>query len=104
MDFCSVCDLFSTADIAREMLLVARSVRISREEILKDFTILESIAYEGEKIKLFDDMAPESGAIEELFIDNNTAGDGTGIDFEHFIDDDEEYHGQIETDDMPIDD
>lgn len=103
LDFCAVCDLFSTADIAREMLLLARSVRISREEVLKDFTILESISYEGEKIKLFDDMAPESGSIEELFVDTNIAGDGTGIDFENFIDDGQEYHGQIETDDMPID-
>ena len=77
MEFTSVCDPADVPEIAAAMLKTARTVEIDEDEILAAYTSKKSISYTGETVTLFENVPPESGTIEELFIDTNIAGDTT---------------------------
>lgn len=66
-------------EVLHEMMKVARSVRIHEDEIAAAYSEKETITYETKKLELFNASAPESGNIEELFVDANTIGEtGSG--------------------------
>ncbi len=75
MDFAAVCGENDIGLIAGEMLKIARTVSIDEDQILSAYSTREAISYTGETVTLFENIAPENGMIEELFIDANTAGD-----------------------------
>lgn len=74
VDFCAVSDALKAADIAGEMLKIARTVNVHADAVATAYSRKETVTFTGEKIQLFDSVAPESGRVEELFDDNDTAG------------------------------
>lgn len=75
VDFCSVSDALKAADTAGEMIRIARTVRVYGDAVLSAYSRKETVTFTGEKIQLFDAVAPESGRVEELFDDNDASGD-----------------------------
>ena len=61
------------ADVAGAMLRVAKSVKVDHDEVVAAFSNRQDISYNRKPIELFQFIAPESGAIAELFPDNTTA-------------------------------
>ncbi len=92
VEFYSVSDALKAADLAGEMLRIARSVEINQDEIIDHYSNKESISFTGRKIQLFDSIAPESGRVEELFGGNDTAGQSKKQP-------DEQTHKKIDSDD-----
>jgi len=73
------CEKSDAGEVLYEMMKVARSVRIHEDEIAAAYSEKETITYETKKLELFNASAPESGNIEELFVDANTIGEtGSG--------------------------
>ena len=99
-DFCGFCDANKAPEMAAEMMRIARSARVNPDAILSEYAYDEAISYTGKAVKLFEDIAPESGTIEDLFVDSGTAGTGVG----EYTDDSQEYYTQIETDEAPEED
>ena len=83
MDFSSVCRKEDAPDLICEMLKIARTVKPEEEQILSLYSTRESISFTGETITLFENIAPENGSIEELFVEANSAGERV----DHLIDD-----------------
>ena len=83
MDFSSVCRKEDAPDLIGEILKIARTVKPEEEQILSLYSTRESISFTGETITLFENIAPENGSIEELFIEANSAGEKV----DHLIDD-----------------
>ena len=100
-DLCGFCSENEAPEMAGEMMRIVRSTKINREAILAYYTYDEAISYTGKAVKLFEDISPENGSIEELFVDSSTTGNGIGGGFDEFTDDSQEYHEQIETDEAP---
>jgi hypothetical protein len=99
MDFYSVTDQVNVIpDICGKMLQIAKSVKVNQDVILSAYSKKESIAYEGKTVKLFEDISPENGMIEELFVSGNSAGNSYANGFAEFVEEGQEYHGRIETD------
>lgn len=71
VDFCSVSDALKAVDTAGEMLRIARSVEVNTDQITAAYSRKETVVFTGEKIQLFDSVAPESGRVEELFEDKD---------------------------------
>lgn len=92
VEFYAVSDALKAADLAGEMLRIARSVEINQDEIIDHYSNKESISFTGRKIQLFDSIAPESGRVEELFGENDTAGESENQP-------DEQTHKKIDSDD-----
>lgn len=92
VEFYSVSDALKAADLAGEMLRIARSVEINQDEIIDHYSNKESISFTGRKIQLFDSIAPESGRVEELFGENDTVGESENQP-------DEQTHKKIDSDD-----
>lgn len=92
VEFYAVSDPLKAADLAGEMLRIARSVQIDQDEILDHYSNKESINFTGRKIQLFDSIAPESGRVEELFGENDAAGESENQS-------NEQTHKKIDSDD-----
>lgn len=92
VEFYAVSDALKAADLAGEMLRIARSVEIDQDEIIDHYSNKESISFTGRKIQLFDSVAPESGRVEELFGENDAAGQSENQP-------DEQTHKKIDSDD-----
>lgn len=69
VEFYAVSDPIKAAELASEMLKMARSVTVNTSEVIAAYSYKETVDYENEKIELFKSVAPESGRIEELFED-----------------------------------
>lgn len=78
VDFCSVSDALKSADLAGEMLKIARTVKVNDDAVASAYSRKETVTFTGEKIQLFDSVAPESGRVEELFDDNDSVGNTDG--------------------------
>lgn len=74
VDFCAVSDALKATDLAAEMLKIARTVQVNSDAVTTAYSRKETVTFTGEKIQLFDSIAPESGRVEELFEDNDTEG------------------------------
>lgn len=75
MEFYSFSGKYEAAEIAAEMVRIARSVRIRKDQVLADFSNRQVISYSRKKLELFQNIAPENGVVDELFADhNNYAG------------------------------
>lgn len=74
VDFCAVSDALKSVDLAGEMLRIARSVLVNSDAVTTAYSRKETVTFTGEKIQLFDSIAPESGRVEELFEDNDAEG------------------------------
>ncbi len=81
MDFCGIGYLSDAPGLIGQMLKIARTVRVSSEAVAEDFRARDQITYEGTTVQLFDYIAPESGSIEELFMDGQGVGDFSETDF-----------------------
>ena len=57
--------------LAGEMLYIARCIEPDRNAILRDFSNHTSISYQKEKLELFQNIIPENGVIDELFVDHD---------------------------------
>lgn len=76
MDFAAISDACQVPYLAGEMIRLARSVRLHKSEILSAFSNRQAVISGSRKrVDLFHDLAPESGAIEELFDHTNMQGD-----------------------------
>ncbi len=60
--------------LAGEMLYIARCVEPERSVILRDFSKHTSISYQKKKLELFQNIIPENGVIDELFVDHDEGG------------------------------
>lgn len=83
MEYYSVSGKYESANIAAEMLKIARTVRLNEDEVLADFSNRQVISYTRKKLELFQNIAPENGVVDELFADSsNSAGQDstTGTD------------------------
>ncbi|NCB34231.1 MAG: hypothetical protein EOM64_10235, partial [Erysipelotrichia bacterium] len=83
MEFYSVSTKNESAELAGEMLRIARSIRLMSERVLEEFSSRQVISYARKKVELFQNIAPENGVVDELFSsENNQIGDhidtGTG--------------------------
>jgi len=79
MEFYSFSGKYEAAEVAAEMIRIARSVRIMKDEILADFSNRQVISYSRKKLELFQNIAPENGVVDELFADHdNYAGISSG--------------------------
>ena len=81
--------------MAQEMLRIARTVVVNRQEVVAAFSRKETITYQAKKVELFTNIAPENGEISELFSDHYSAGSTGGEG------DSGGGRGRIETDDAP---
>ncbi len=67
MEFSALTDDAHAVELASAMLEVARSVKVNKNKVLTDYAISETIDYKGKQVALFENVAPESGTLEELF-------------------------------------
>ena len=77
VEFYSVLDALSTCDIVKDMLRIARSMRIDTDAVIQAYSNKKTVDYKSEKIELFEQIVPESGRIEELFDNTETEEDTT---------------------------
>jgi len=82
MEFSSITYEEKAIEVASAMLEIARSVKVNKNEVLADYAISETINYVGKQVALFDEMAPESGTLEELFSESRS---GTGQNLEEMV-------------------
>lgn len=72
VDFCAVSDALKAVDLGGEMLKIARTVLVNSDAVTTAYSRKETVTFTGEKIRLFDSIAPENGRVEELFEDSDT--------------------------------
>lgn len=77
VEFYSVLDALSTCDIVKDMLRIARSMRVDTDAVIQAYSNKKTVDYKSEKIELFKQIVPESGRIEELFDDTENTEDTT---------------------------
>ena len=78
MEFYAVSSKYESAELAGEMLRIARTIRIMSDHILADFSNRQVISYSRKKLELFQNIAPENGVVDELFGNSkNQIGDNT---------------------------
>ncbi|MBR0214519.1 MAG: hypothetical protein IJL95_07320 [Solobacterium sp.] len=76
--FHSVCREDEAADILAEMLRIARGVTIKTGAVLEAFSNRQVISYSRKRLELFQNIAPDNGAIDELFTTTLSYPDGEG--------------------------
>lgn len=81
MDFCGIGWMADAPELAGMMLRIARTVQVNQAEVAAEYSGRDLITYEGTTMQLFDYIAPESGSIEELFVDSHYVGDISETDF-----------------------
>lgn len=77
VEFYSVLDALSSCEIIKDMLMIARSINVDKNAVLKKYSNKNTVDYKSEKIELFEQIVPESGRIEELFEDTQNDGEDT---------------------------
>ena len=75
--FYAVTDQVKAADLAGEMLKIAKSVEVNEKTVLAAYTNHQTLNYETEKVQLYNEVVPESGAVSDLINDTNTIGNST---------------------------
>ena len=60
----------AAAQIAGKMLTLARGLEVNNSVVLSTFSMRQTISYSRKKLELFQNIAPESGTITELFEDS----------------------------------
>lgn len=83
----------SATDLAGEMLRIARTVSVDEEEIYTLYSNRQEVTYSRKKLELFQEIAPEEGAIDEL-LDLGDTHTGIGDNY-----DEDNYGDTIETTD-----
>lgn len=76
--FHAVCREDEIADLLTEMLRIARGVTIKTGAVLEAFSNRQVISYSRKQLELFQNIAPENGAIDELFTTTLSYPDGEG--------------------------
>lgn len=84
--------------LLRQMMVITRSVSVHQDEVLADYSKKENLTGTSKTLELFDSIAPESGSIEELFLDSTGTSQGTATDENT----ENEYHGRIDSDDAVL--
>ncbi len=65
--FYAVEDALSSVEIVKDMMQIARSVKVNDAKVIDAYANRNTVNYKSEKIELFKQVVPESGRIEELF-------------------------------------
>lgn len=79
LEFYSLSNELSSTLLAEEMLKIARSTIVHEDEVLADYSKQETISYNRKTLELFQNIAPESGVVDELFdTKSNYAGSSSG--------------------------
>ena len=71
LNFYSYTDSIDCANIAEEMLKIARTIVIDKQSVINDFNIKEVITYRPSYLDLFEEKVPENGSVEELIKDED---------------------------------
>ncbi|MEG0076329.1 hypothetical protein [Anaerorhabdus sp.] len=78
MNFYTVANANQLPGIASEMLKIARTVRVHKDEIISAYSSKEAIQYKKEALNLFEVAVPENGRVDEMISDKTNIGDTTG--------------------------
>lgn len=73
IDLYSISGKYDAVEISKVMMRIARSIKIDRELVISTFSRQQMIYNKKETIQLFQNLAPESGVIEQLFVDVENA-------------------------------
>lgn len=73
-EFYSVCGQLQALQMGEEFLRIARTVRVDEKEVVSAYSKQTTISYTRKKLQLFQNIAPESGSVQELFESNHYAG------------------------------
>ena len=73
MVFYGICDEVSAPRLAQEMLVIAKSIEIHRDEIISAYSAKDSITYDTTIVNYFEGDVPENGSVQELFKDDINA-------------------------------
>lgn len=80
IDFYSISDKYTAVEIVQVMMRIARSIHIDKDLVLSTFSRQQVISNKKETIQLFQNLAPESGVIEQLFVEVESVNQqSTGI-------------------------
>lgn len=71
VNFYSIVNQGSTADLCAEMLKIARSVEVHKDPLAADYANAKTLNYVTNKIQLYHEIVPESGVLSEI-IDSTT--------------------------------
>ena len=69
--FASISNRLEAARMAAEMVRIARTIRLHSSTVLSSFSNRVVISGTRQRLNLFQEIAPENGAIEELFDNEN---------------------------------
>ena len=69
--FASISNRLEAARLAAEMVRIARTIRVHSSTVLSSFSNRVVISGTRQRLNLFQEIAPENGAIEELFDNEN---------------------------------
>ena len=78
----SICNLYDTSNIAKQMLKICRGFNANKALIINDFSNKQTISYSRKQVELFQNIVPENGSIEELLstvtnVEQNEVDGGT---------------------------
>ncbi len=79
VNFYAVSDALTASEISGEMLKIARSLVIDKDEILAAYSNQEAPAYQSEKTGIYDETAPENGAVSELIGESRKEADAQTV-------------------------
>lgn len=71
VEFYAVSDACSVAELCKDMMRIARSLKVNVVEVKNTYSNKKTVDYKSEKIELFEQLVPESGRVEELFENKN---------------------------------
>ena len=71
-EFFAVSKRYEVSSLAYEMLVIAKSLDVDRDEVLDRYSSHSVISYQKKKLELFQNITPVNGVIDELFVDNST--------------------------------
>lgn len=59
-------------DVLKPMMMIAKTVQINEDKIMMDYSAKERISFQGEKLKLYDEVIPQQGSMQEMvdLVDN----------------------------------
>lgn len=70
----SVSGQLKSLQLAEEFLRIARTVHVDEDAVAAEYSKKTTISYTRKKLQLFQNIAPESGSVQELFENNQYAG------------------------------
>ena len=62
----AIAPIAETSSILEDMVLLVRSARVDKDQVLVNYSTRESIDYQQETIDLFEQIAPESGSVLDM--------------------------------------